>query len=369
MSATNEQDLRDEISALRAEVRALKQQQQQQQQQPRQQQASPSRERESFRKKFERSIDLRREVRLVPAPRRVPPEAAVGAFFGGTFARVGYAILAFSSIFVVAFPLNSELVTPFVFAGPLAHTTGAVVGGSYTGASVGRRLLYTNSRPVLGTRFQYEVGGNTYQQISYSTGFGTLTDGASVDVEYTVGDPSVARIVGMRYKVFPSMVTFVLIFPLLGICLILPRIISAPKTLRLYRSGQITYGLLIDKRPSGVVVNGMPMMSLTFQFQLPGSEAPIGTYSPFAYTPCPVSYEVVHTDIRTHAVEDEVWEPILYDPLAPQSNAMLVDGLEGVVIDQTGEVRATPGVWLNAAGPVGLLVIVNFMLLAMAGSL
>ena len=370
MSTSAEQALRDELTALRAEVKELKRQQ-------------------PVTGRGQHVLDVRnegrREVPLAPAPREVPPGAIASAFFGGTLAVIGYITLAFSSIFVVVFPLNSELVTPFAFMGPLAYATGKVLRNEYTAATIGGRMLeeylghrslrmHTTSShelPVMGVRFSYTVGGIKYEGVSYATGQ-TLSEGMEVDVEYKVWDPNVARIEGMRYKLFPSMVAFVLVFPLIGLGLILPRLLDGSNKVRLYSTGIITHGTLVDKRPTGTVVNGVRMMALTFHFQLPppppvspsGGAIGVADGGTDATGYQPLTYQVVHHSLRSFAVEDEVWEPILVDPSAPASNAELVDGLDGVFIDDSGQFRAHPSSWLYACGPIGLIVFDYFLVSA-----
>ena len=351
-----ERALRDEVASLRAEVASLRELKQ-----------IPT------ASQAQRVVNMRREGRrevlLAQAPRKVPLGSILSAFFGGPLSTIGYIFIAFSSVFVFAFPLNSELVTLFAFAGPTMHTSGTVLGNELTGASVGRRLEdsleepleeplgvrralhYHGSGgrgvPVIGVTFTYEVDGIIYDGISYSTGR-SMTAGTRVDVEYRVDRPSVARIEGMRYKMFPSIVAFVFAFPLVGLGLVLPRLLKGPSTVRLYRTGEITHGTLVDKRPTGTTVNGVRMMALTFQFQLGGGASiAAGT----GYEPVDVTYHVVHKALRTFAVEDEVWEPILYDPAAPARNAALVDGLDGVFIDNIGQIRAHPRAWMAALGP------------------
>ena len=53
-----------------------------------------------------------------------------------------------------------------------------------------------------------------------------------------------------------------------GPSMVVPRLLAGPRRVRLYRVGQITHGTLVEKRPTGTVVNGLPVMALTFRFEV-----------------------------------------------------------------------------------------------------
>lgn len=153
----------------------------------------------------------KREVPLTPAPRPVPLGAYAVTYFGGTLSIFGWVLLALSSIPVWTFPLKSELMAPIVFFGAVARTKGTILSEEHLGGRYRRRQLLTTTGRVAGAlpevpltkvNFAYTVNGMTYEGFSFTPigreipRFGSQ---GYVAVEYVVADPTLARIVGMRF--------------------------------------------------------------------------------------------------------------------------------------------------------------------------
>ena len=220
----------------------------------------------------------------------------------------------------------------------------------------------------MSVRFSFTaMDGQEFVGHSYTTGRASAPpEGTQVDVVYKVSDPRVARIPGMRYKAFGSFVAFVFIFPLVGLALVLPTLLAGSRRVQLLRIGEIKHGTPVPKRTTGTVVNRERVMALTFRFELgasPGTQTAPG-HTPgratgTSYLPLGASstgtFHVEHCAVRTASVEDEAWEPILYDPTDP-TNAALVDGLDGMHIDDVGRIVAHPSAWLYLLGPIGVVL-------------
>jgi hypothetical protein len=81
--------------------------------------------------------------------------------------------------------------------GPTEHTTGEVTYASATGANVGASRSRSGT-PVYAYYFTFiPAGGTEMSGVSYTTGLRPW-QGADVDIEYLVADPTVARIAGSR---------------------------------------------------------------------------------------------------------------------------------------------------------------------------
>ena len=296
----------------------------------------------------------RRAVPLEPVPRAVPCGAVLVTYFGGGLAHFGWVMLVFSSVATWMGPMCSELVTPFLFSRPTATTTGTVLG---TISTAGRRMhaqdphgreLWTRVPnmafvPEEAVGFAYVVGDSYYEGVSFVQGYAKPQAGDEVEVQYTIAEPLVARIVGMRYFEYSWTVVWVLIFPLIAVAMVSVRLASGREQIELLRHGDITYGTLTEKRQqddSGIAL-------LVFEFTLPLPNDQQAAVPPSAQTKAvtkgsvktkvsasdaqhakyrPLVYRVEHIAMETADVEDELWEPILYLPSKP-SVATLVDGL------------------------------------------
>ena len=94
----------------------------------------------------------------------------------------------------------------------------------------------------------------------------------TVTVEYVVADPSAARVVGMRFFYNSWSVVWVLLFPLISLGLIAPRLLSASDQISLLRNGALAHGTLVEKRSSGE--DGL--VALVFEFTPPAGDAAYG---------------------------------------------------------------------------------------------
>lgn len=305
-----------------------------------------------------------RTIELAPAPRVVPVASALATLFGGVLPMIGYLFIAFGSIFVWVFVGNSELSTPFEFAGAKARTPGTVVNIQYTGASVNERpMISVHAAFMAPTSLHYMAGGRMD-----AVGYGSLYDlgvkvGSPVEVEYVIARPATARIIGLSSKPFPGWVGFVLIFPLLGMCFVTPRLLEGARLLTLYRSGAITHGSVVDRWATGTTVNGLAEMAYSFEYNVAKPASADGDH---AYEP--ICARVTHTGINNNAVLNERREPILYDPAHPHV-AMLVDGLPGgTYVNAEGNFEAPLSAWLHAIPPLAVLL-VNWACAAVASSL
>jgi len=130
--------------------------------------------------------------------------------------------------------------------------------------------------------------------------------------EFPPDRPDRSRIRGMRRAMFDRSVAMVFLFPVVGLCFILPRLSQGAKNLRLLANGESAQGCLINKVPTNVKVNGRFVYKLTFQFtDLNGQ-----TRQAIAKTNLP------------EKLEDNRSELLFYDPQDP-ANSALLDNLPG----------------------------------------
>ena len=129
-------------------------------------------------------------------------------------------------------------------------------------------------------------------------------------MEYLPERPTMSRIRGMRGSSGGLGISFVFVFPILGMVFAVQGTRKGLTARRLMSTGQLALGRLKTKEPTNTQINNETVYRLTFTFDADGG----GTY------------EVVGTSHRPAALEDEEFERIVYDPQYP-TEARLLDDL------------------------------------------
>lgn len=254
------------------------------------------------------------------APRAVPRALAWRLLFGGWLIGFGWMFAAFGMVFALLALQWSDL--SFLGADYDRQATATVTSIEQTSSSENKRKIY---------RVHYtfvDESGVERRGESYTKD--PPREPASWQVEYRSGDPSESRLAGMRTRPFSPFLLMVLIFPLVGLGLVLWQLPTALHNLRLLRYGAETKGKLVDKRPTHVEINNAPVMALTFEYEVDGKP-----------------YRATVKTLTTAPLEDDAREPMLYDPQSP-SRAMTLDHLPGSPkVTADGELEARSGVVLH----------------------
>ena len=126
------------------------------------------------------------------------------------------------------------------------------------------------------------------------------------------------RIVGSRLTpmggFFIIFTPFVLIFPFVGMSIVLYGTVQGMKAIRLLHDGEVGRGRFIDMKPTGTQVNHQPVMKLHYTFTAADGQ----------------SYDAYATVLDAEKLLDDPVEPLLYDPMDPKSSVLL-DSLPGNV--------------------------------------
>jgi Protein of unknown function (DUF3592) len=250
------------------------------------------------------------------APRRVPRSLQVVNLFNG-FSQVGWLVFGFGMIFFWAFTSNADL-SFLTFRGSHETVEGRVTEVKETGASENRVQVRAN-------HYEYSVAGKFLTGTSYSTGPNVAT-GEMVTVEYDQDDPARSRIEGMRRAMFGPGVLFVALFPLIGLVLLIPAVITGLKRNRVLRDGLVANGKLISKHATNVRINRMPLYELRFEFTSRDGRR------------C----EAKARTTDTSRLEDEAQEPLLYDPADPTRAYLLDDAPARPQFEPNGDLRGNP---------------------------
>ncbi len=273
---------------------------------------------------------------LAEPPRSVPPTVRVAALFGGIVNQFGWLFFGFGMIFVWVFVPDIDFTSWYRFRGDVATAQGTVT-------AVRKTHMSENNVEVYEIRYAFAADdGRRYEGTSYMTG-ARYGDGQAVDVEYRKDGPGVSRIQGARRGAAPIWVSFVLVFPLIGLVLIVAGLKKGIKANRLLGRGKLGLGTLKSKEPTNTSINDQPVYKLTFEFAAEDGQ----------------TYEVVAKTHETRLLEDDAEERLLYDPWNPRYAAML-DNLPGAPeIDQMGH--------LKSAGPLRGLAVLILPLLTLLG--
>ena len=195
---------------------------------------------------------------LAPPPRHVPPSLRWRVLLGGVPAVIGWPILLVGGFLATMFVGNSELATAWRFSTELATTRGEVVRTEPTSSRV-------NGRRVHHVVFAYEVDGRSFEGLCYSTGDRPAA-GSEATVEYVPGEPTTARIRGMRTAAFPALVAFVLVLPLIATVVIGIGWRRGRRRVHLLRCGNTAWAVLTGRERTSTRINQASVYRLTFTF-------------------------------------------------------------------------------------------------------
>jgi len=217
--------------------------------------------------------------------------------------HLGWGLMVFGMVFVWAFDAGGAVRSAFRFAGEKATVEGSSQGWRQTSLSI-------NDVPVYETSYSFRsIDGLELSGVSYQTG-GYVEASQSVTVQYVVSRPETSRIQGMRASRAGFGVLFVYIFPVLGLALAMAGVRKGLRSRHLMSTGELALGRQKSKEPTSTRINNQTVYRYTFEFDAAGG----GTY------------EVVGKTHRTHQLEDEDLERIVYDPRDP-NQATLLDEL------------------------------------------
>jgi len=234
--------------------------------------------------------------------RSFSPMIFVRLFFGGIMNVMGYSFLLFGLIFVWAFDIPGTIEGFINFQGELAEVDGEVT-------AIYETSMYENDFMVYEIHFKYnEINGSMYENFSYSVNAPAV--GEKVLVEYNVSNPFYSRIDGLRFSEAPIWVSFVLIFPLVGLIIVIAGLAKGFVAVHLVRVGELSEGVLKSKTVTPVRINNQPVYKLTFEFKARDGQL----------------HQCISKTHLAHKLQDDEREKILYDPKKPEK-AVLLDAV------------------------------------------
>lgn len=236
--------------------------------------------------------------------RPVPLAIRLKILFGSVISQIGWFFFGFGMIFVLVFVGNTDF-SDFYLGKGSPQAEGKVISVEATSSSVNKRRVYA-------CNYEFKAkDGKIYQATSYTTG-SLPNAGNLVNVEYLANKPSYSRISGMAQAAFPPFVLFVLIFPLVGLIMIVSYIPFSLQSIDLLKNGIISNGKLIFSEPTNTQINKRTVYKLTFEFEAQDGQ----------------TYQVIAKSHTPENLTDEAQETLFYNANYPQK-AVLKDNLPG----------------------------------------
>lgn len=256
-------------------------------------------------------------------PRDVPASTQLVMMFGGMLSKFGWIFGGFGMIFLLLFASHADFSSWTEFHGALKTASGMIVSSEKTHASEGGGN-HRRGNPIYAYHYRFSVNGTEYHGTAYATGGGPRNHQA-VTVEFPAGKPDISRIQGMRRAMFGPEVGFVVIFPLIGLAIVLASLRTNFRNLTLLANGETAQARITGKEMTKTRVNGRMVYKVWFEF-FDRTGASQKTFT------------------RTNAPEKlagRVFEELFYDANRP-TRAILLHQLPGsVTLDERGQVKAS----------------------------
>lgn len=167
-----------------------------------------------------------------------------------------------------------------------------------------------NDRRIYAYHYTYSPNGDgILSNVSYAPRI-AIEVPDQVDVEYLASKPAISRIRGMGGGSLPPFFLFFMLpFLLVGGGFLGKGIVKGVRANRLLAVGELTRGVLVNKKATNTTINEERVYAYEFEFQAKGQ-----------------TFRAKGRTRFTHLVEDEEQELIVYDPHNPQQ-ALIVDTL------------------------------------------
>lgn len=258
-------------------------------------------------------------------PRDLPLATVLNAYLSGPLSQMGWAFLAFSLCFFWAFGADTAIWEASLTVRSWGRTSGTFLGSGATSLSINHKRVYAG-------RFRYQVLGENYEGVSYSSQQSFLRSASTsqeLKIEYLESDPEVARIVGTRLSRSPLFIVLPLgLFLGIGVAFAGYGLYRGRRRHHLLERGRLTVGRRASKEATSTRVNEQRVYRFTYRYR-----DEMGRL-----------FEAEARSHKTKRLEDEELERILFDPNDPQVSEvvdsfgyhLLIDHLQGKVHGDSG---------------------------------
>ncbi|HAI74804.1 MAG TPA: hypothetical protein DCM08_01035 [Microscillaceae bacterium] len=249
--------------------------------------------------------------------RLVPLDTQIKLYLGSVLGLLSQFLLLVGFIVMGFIVSNIDFTELFYFkAGAMPTTLGRVVSVEATGTRV-------NKRTVMAYAYAYThpQTGQSLQGVSYGF-FNDYQQNQEVKIEYLPGKAEVSRIVGLKRSVIPAIFLIFVIFPIVALLLFITNWMQARKSIRLLRTGEVSWGTLVEKTPTNTRINDRVVYRMAFEFEASDRK----------------QYRAYVETHLTELLEDNEKEMLFFDPEKP-AQAVMRDNLPGKPkIDDEGNI-------------------------------
>jgi len=228
----------------------------------------------------------------------------LGVIFGGVITIIGIAFTVLGLAIMIPFTMLIDF-NDMKFSKDSPITSGEVIKVEGTNS-------YSNDVQIFEYFYRYTVQGKIYENSSFATGKSNF---ANLKIQYLKESPEISRISGMNSGNFPVWILlFLSVFPIIGILMIFFGIKKRLVYLRILQVGKVTFGIYKRRETTGSSVNEQAVYRLFFDFIADDGK----------------TYQAHGETHNTYKLEDEQFEPLVFNPQNP-SEAIMIDGLPASV--------------------------------------
>lgn len=266
----------------------------------------------SGRYKKERNIG-----ELPPPPRSIPLTVILKLFFAGMVNQLGWLMLGVGIIFTLVIAKNSDMsFINYPEGSGWKTVSGKITEVKESGFKESRKRRYSGStsKTIYVFSYKYKTPDNKlHYGVSFSTNNTKGTDPkgkneySTVTVQYWKAKPDISRIKGFRMRPYASFGLITAVFPLIGLVIVIVGLYNGARAYVFMSGGAFAMGTLRDSTLDSFSTSNNPVYKMIFSYNdQTGREHVIQVKT---RTPC--------------AVEDDLKEPLLYNPKKPSSGVLL----------------------------------------------
>jgi len=195
---------------------------------------------------------------FAPQNRNVPLTVLINALLNNIPGLLGTIFLFLGLVTFVFLLPQIDFSDITTFRNGIHKTEGIVL-------SVNKTSIHVNNDLTYAYKFSYTIAEKNYEAVSYSSAK-PLAGGAKVNVEYSSGNPLVARIEGMTLKPVGVWAPIFLIIPSIGICLLIYSFRKNYPIAQALKNGIMTKAVFFRKEETNIKVKNRPVYNFYYKF-------------------------------------------------------------------------------------------------------
>lgn len=191
-------------------------------------------------------------------------------------------VFVFSFVFTlfgvifISLMMGNELLKPFQYIGEKEEVVGKIISVDSTNTKVNERTVYKIHYAYQTDQGAFE--GNSYTEIKYSDSSyeeneiqsvnqQKFAKGEPVKIEVMKANSAISKIKDTRPTEFPNFLYLFLLFPIVGLWLMIKNLKKGIEKINLVKNGIETEGIVVKTYRSGLEVNDVPEYILVAEFK------------------------------------------------------------------------------------------------------